>query len=77
MWGWKGAAISITTMVGCYSIEMGRDGSLKDVRYKHPLHTVSDFSVTTPRCYKDLYVNRFFPHSKSSVNRHLLSLGSF
>ena len=24
-----------------------------------------DFSVTIPRCYKDVYVNRFFPHTAS------------
>ena len=28
--------------------------------YSHRLH---DFSVTIPRCYKDIYVNSFFPHT--------------
>ena len=53
-------------------------GSLKDERYKHPLHTMlCDFSVITPRCYKDVYVKSFFSDSKSRVNRHHVSLGSF
>ena len=29
-------------------------------RYSHRLH---DFSVTIPRCHKDLYVNSFFPRA--------------
>ena len=29
-------------------------------RYSNRLH---DFSVTIPRCYKDVYINRFFPHT--------------
>ena len=29
-------------------------------RYSDRLH---DFSVTIPRCYKDVYVNSFFPHA--------------
>ena len=57
-----------------------------------------DFSVTIPRCYKDVYVNSFFPStariwnslllecfpltydlsgSKSRINRHLMTVGSF
>ena len=28
--------------------------------YSDRLH---DFSVTIPRCYKDVYVNSFFPHT--------------
>ena len=57
-----------------------------------------DFSVTIPRCYRDVYVNSFFPHMarlwnslpiecfpltydlsgfKSTVNRYLLTVGSF
>ena len=57
-----------------------------------------DFSVTIPRCYKDICVNSFFPCTarlwnslpiecfpltfdlkgfKSSVDRHLLTVGSF
>ena len=27
-----------------------------------------DFSVTIPRCYKDLYVNSFFPHTAKLCN---------
>ena len=63
--------------------------------YSDRLH---DFSVTIARCYKDVYVNSFFPrtarpwnslpiecfplnfdHSgfRSSINRHLLTVGSF
>ena len=30
----------------------------KSTRYSDRLH---DFSVTIPRCYKDVYVNTFFP----------------
>ena len=29
-------------------------------RYSYRLH---DFSVTIPRCYNDVYVNSFFPHT--------------
>ena len=50
-----------------------------------------DFCVTIPRCYKDVYVNSFFPHTvrlwnslliecfalKSRINRYLLTVGSF
>ena len=32
----------------------------KSNRYSDRLH---DFSVTIPRCYKDVYVNSFFPHT--------------
>ena len=32
----------------------------RSTRYSDRLH---DFSVTVPRCYKDLYVNSFFPHT--------------
>ena len=28
--------------------------------YSHKLH---DFSVTIPRCYKDVYISNFFPHT--------------
>ena len=31
----------------------------RSTRYADRLH---DFSVTIPRCYKDFYVNSFFPH---------------
>ena len=30
----------------------------RSTRYSDRMH---DFSVTIPRCYKDIYVNRFFP----------------
>ena len=64
-------------------------------RYFDRLH---DFSVTIPRCYRDVYVNSFFPHTarlwnslpiecfplnydlngfKSTINKHLLTAGSF
>ena len=67
----------------------------RSTRYSNRLH---DFSVTIPRCYKDVYVNSFFPCMarlwnslpiecfpsiydpsgfKSSINRHLLTVGSF
>ena len=32
----------------------------RSTRYSDRLH---DFSVTIPRCYKDAYVNSFFPHT--------------
>ena len=32
----------------------------KSTRYSDRLH---DLSVTVPRCYKDVYVNNFFPHT--------------
>ena len=32
----------------------------KSSRYSNRLH---NFSVTIPRCYKDVYVNSFFPHT--------------
>ena len=32
----------------------------RSTRYSDRLH---DFSVTIPRCYKDVYVNSFFPHT--------------
>ena len=32
----------------------------RSTRYSDRLH---DFSVTVPRCYKDVYVNSFFPHT--------------
>ena len=32
----------------------------KSTRYSDRLH---DFSVTIPRCYKDIYVNSFFPRT--------------
>ena len=63
--------------------------------YSDRLH---GFFVTIPRCYKDFYVNSFFPRTarlwnslsveclsltydlnavKSTINRHLLTVGSF
>ena len=32
----------------------------RSTRYSERLH---DFSVTSPRCYKDVYVSSFFPHT--------------
>ena len=32
----------------------------RSTRYSDRLH---DFSITIPRCYKDVYVNSFFPHT--------------
>ena len=32
----------------------------RSTRYSDTLH---EFSVTTPRCYKDVYVNNFFPRT--------------
>ena len=32
----------------------------RSTRYSERLH---DFSVTIPRCYRDVYVNSFFPHT--------------
>ena len=67
----------------------------RSTRYSDRLH---DFSVTILRCYKDVYVNSFFPCTarlwnslplkcfpltydlsgiKSTINRHLLTEGSF
>ena len=61
----------------------------RSTRYSDRLH---GFSVTLPRCYKDIYVNSFFPRTarlwnslsiecfpcfKSRINRHLLTVGSF
>ena len=67
----------------------------RSTRYSDRLH---DFCVTISICYKDVYVNSFFPRtaklwnslpiecfpltyelsdSKSRINRHLLSVGSF
>ena len=32
-------------------------------RSTHYSDRLCDFSVTIPRCYKDVYVNSFFPHT--------------
>ena len=37
----------------------------RSTRYSERLH---DFSVTVPRCYKDVYVNSFFPHTAKLWN---------
>ena len=37
----------------------------RSTRYSHRLH---DFSVTIPRCYKDVYVNSFFPRTAKLWN---------
>ena len=67
----------------------------RSTHYSDRLH---DFFVTFPRCYKDVYVNSFFPRQvrpwnslpiecfpltydlsgfKSTINRYLLTVGSF
>ena len=50
---------------GRYSSELAQLGPLpysrgRSTRYSDRLH---DFSVTIPRCYKDVYVNSFFPRA--------------
>ena len=42
----------------------------RPTRYSDRLH---NFSVTIPKCLKDVYVNSFFP---CEANRHLLTIGS-
>ena len=37
----------------------------RSTRYSDRLH---DFSVTIPRCYKDVYVNSFFPRTAKFWN---------
>ena len=37
----------------------------RSTRYSDRLH---DFSITIPRCYKDVYVNSFFPHTAKLWN---------
>ena len=37
----------------------------RSTRYSDRLH---DFSVSIPRCYKDVYVNSFFPHATRLMN---------
>ena len=37
----------------------------RSTRYSGRLH---DFSVTIPRCYKDIHVNSFFPHTSGIWN---------
>ena len=37
----------------------------RSTRYSDRLH---DFSVTIPRCYKDVYVNNFFPRTAKLCN---------
>ena len=41
----------------------------KSTRYPDRLH---DFSVTIPRCYKDVYVNSFFPRTARLWNSLLM-----
>ena len=40
----------------------------RSTHYSDRLH---DFFVTIPRCYKDVYVNSFFPHTASLWNAFL------
>ena len=72
--------------------------SFSRVRSSRYSDRLFDFPVTIPRCYKDVYVNNFFPGTarswnslprecfpltynlngfKSTINRHLLAVGSF
>ena len=37
-------------------------------RSTHHSDRLHDFSVTIPRCYKDVYVNNFFPHTARLYN---------
>ena len=37
----------------------------RSTRYSHRLH---EYSITFPRCYKDVYVNRFFPRTARLSN---------
>ena len=37
-------------------------------RSTHYSHSLNDFSVTIPRCYKDVYVNSFFPRTARLKN---------
>ena len=67
-------------------------------RFTHYSDRLYDFSVTIPRCYRNIYVNSFFPRTatlwnslsiecfpltydlsgfKSTINRHLLTVGYF
>ena len=41
----------------------------RSTRYSDRLH---DFSVTITRCYKDVYVNSFFPHTAGLWNSLLI-----
>ena len=41
------------------------DSQGRSTRYSDRLH---DFSVTIPRCYKDVYVNNFFPRTAGPWN---------
>ena len=41
----------------------------RSTHYSDRLH---DFSVTIPRCYKDVYVNSFFPHTARLWNSPLI-----
>ena len=42
----------------------------RSARYSDRLH---DFSVTIPRCYKDVYVNSFFPRTAKLSAYRMLS----
>ena len=59
-------------------------------RSTHYFDGLHDFSVTIPRCCKDVHVNSFFPRTArfcnslpreciplTRINRHLLTVGSF
>ena len=46
------------TLFNCNVISNREGETGRSTRYPDRLH---DFSVTTPRCYKDVYGNGFFP----------------
>ena len=46
----------------------------RSIHYSDKLH---DFSATIPRCYKDVYVNSFFPLTQSLIQQNQNSLESF
>ena len=58
-------SLSLSYRFGRYSSELAQLVPLplsrgRSTHYSDKLH---DFSVTIPRCYKDVYVNSFFPHT--------------
>ena len=46
-------------------------------RPNHYFDKLHDFSVTIPRCYKDVYVNSFFPHTARLFNSLLYRMFFF
>ena len=64
-------SINPITVSDCFTlftlnISTNREGeSDRSIRYPDRLH---DFSVTIPRCYKDVYVNSFFSRTPGLYN---------